>query len=142
MGISRAITDSVILSNESPLYSPGLSSRMQFKMQLDSKLLKGQIYKSPMGSGIVKHLGAVWIPFFNHSISVTHHSSLKIPYSFGTITHLSLLNIFHTVCGPHTCHSVQPFFFFFFLPVSLNPVKKEKEKKKPRSEGRRRSHLV
>ena len=49
--IKRDYSRSVILSNESPLYSPDLSSRMQFKMQLDSKLLKGQIYKTPMGSG-------------------------------------------------------------------------------------------
>ena len=40
------------------------------------------------------------------------HSSLKIPYPFGTITHLSSLNIFHTICGPHICHTVQEFFFF------------------------------
>ena len=135
MGISRAITDSVILSNESPLYSPGLSSRMQFKMQLDSKLLKGQIYKSPMGSGIVKHLGGVWIPFFNHSISITqntllvwYHHSLVITQYFS-----------HCLWAPYLSLGAA---FFFFFPVSLNPVKKEKEKKKPRSEGRRRSHLV
>ena len=134
MGISRAITDSVILSNESPLYSPGLSSRMQFKMQLDSKLLKGQIYKSPMGSGIVKHLGGVWIPFFNHSISITqntllvwYHHSLVITQYFS-----------HCLWAPYLSLGVA----FFFFPVSLNLVKKEKEKKKPRSEGRRRSHLV
>ena len=131
----RAITDSVILSNESPLYSPGLSSRMQFKMQLDSKLLKGQIYKSPMGSGIVKHLGGVWIPFFNHSISITqntllvwYHHSLVITQYFSHCLWASYLSLGAA--------------FFFFFPVSLNPVKKEKEKKKPRSEGRRRSHLV
>ena len=51
------------------------------------------------------------------------------------------LNIFHTICGPHTCHSVQLFFFF---SISLNPVKKKKRKKekKPKLEGRRTSHLV
>ena len=48
--------------------------------------------------------------FFHHSISVTHH--FKIPHPFSTITHLPLLNIFHIVCGIHTCHSVQYFFFF------------------------------
>ena len=93
------------------------------------------------------------------------HSSLKIPYPFGTITHLSSLNLFHTVCGSHTCHSMQ---FFFFFSVSPNPVKKKKKeeeeaeerkrnpdqitetserrrrrrKKNSRSKGRRRSHLV
>ena len=82
-----------------------------------------------------KNYGGVWIPFFHHSISVTHNLSLKIPYPFGTITHLSSLNIFHTVCGPHTCHSVH--FFFFF-----SEKKKKKKREKPILEGRRRSHLV
>ena len=48
---------------------------------------------------------------FRHSISITHHSSLNFSHSFGTIAHFSLLNIFHTICGPYTCHSVQLFFF-------------------------------
>ena len=66
-----------------------------------------------------------------HSISVTHHS--KIPCLFGTITHFPSLNIFHTICGPHTCHSLQASFlfsFFFQYPNSPNLVKKKKEKKK------------
>ena len=41
---------------------------------------------------------------FRHSISITHHSSLKIPCLFSTITHFPSLNIFHTICGLHTCH--------------------------------------
>ena len=82
-----------------------------------------------------KNYGGVWIPFFHHSISVTHNLSLKIPYPFGTITHLSSLNIFHTVYGPHTCHSVH---FFFFLLKKKN----KKKRGKPILEGRRRSHLV
>ena len=49
--IKRDYSRSVILSNESPQYYPGLSSRMQFKMQLDSKLFKGQIYKTPIDHG-------------------------------------------------------------------------------------------
>ena len=57
---------------------------------------------------------------------ITHYSSFKIPYPFGTITQLSSLNIFHTVCEFHTCHSVH---FFFFL-LSPNPVKKKRKKKK------------
>ena len=58
---------------------------------------------------------------------IIHH--FKIPHPFGTITHLSSLNIFHTICGPHTCYSVQ----FFFPPVPRNPnlVKEKKKKKKP-----------
>ena len=47
----------------------------------------------------------------HHSISVTHHSSLKIKYSFGTIIHFSSLNIFGTICGPHACHRVRPKLF-------------------------------
>ena len=62
--------------------------------------------------------------FFRHSIFVICHSSLvtrhlsliahhfKIPYPFSTITHLPSLNIFHIVCGIHTCHSVQFIYFF------------------------------
>ena len=123
MGISREITHSVILSNESPLYSPGLSSRMQFK--------------SPMGSGIVKHLGGVWIPFFNHSISVTHHSKYPTHLEPSLTCHYSIFFTLFVGPIPITWCSL-----FFFFPVSLNLVKKEKEKKKPRSEGRRRSHLV
>ena len=65
---------------------------------------------------------------FHHSIFVTYHSSLKIPYPFRTITHLSLLNIFHIVCGPHTCHSVQLFFFFFLAPKLIEPSEKKKKK--------------
>ena len=78
---------------------------------------------------------------FRFSFFITHHSSLKIPYPFGTITHLSSLNIFHTVCGPQTCHSMQFFFFFFNpqYPNSPNSVKKKekkKERKNPVSERR------
>ena len=66
--------------------------------------------------------------------------SLKISYPFGTITHLSSLNIFHTICGSHTCHTVQEIFFFHL--VSPNPVKnknwtanpgEERKKKKKKS---------
>ena len=76
----------------------------------------------------VSNLGLVWINIFHHSISVTHHSSFKIPYPFGTITHLLLLNIFHTVCGPHTCHLV--LFFFFFFPIPKLTVNLSLKKKK------------
>ena len=63
-----------------------------------------------------------------YSSLITHHSSLKIPYPFGIITHLSSLNIFHAVCGPHTCHSVQ--YFFFFLPKLIKPSEKKIKKKR------------
>ena len=39
----------------------------------------------------------------------------------------SSLNIFHTICGFHTYHSVQHFFFFFLYPNSPNLVKKKKK---------------
>ena len=51
--------------------------------------------------------------FFHHSISITSHSSLKIYYPFGTITYLSTLNIFHTVCEPIPVTQCNFFFFFF-----------------------------
>ena len=46
---------------------------------------------------------------FHHSISITHHSSLithhfKYYTRLASITQLPLLNIFHTICGSHTCH--------------------------------------
>ena len=58
---------------------------------------------------------------------ITHH--FKILHTFGTITQLPSLNIFHTICEPHICHSVQLFFFFFFFPVPENQTRKEKKKK-------------
>ena len=67
-----------------------------------------------------------------YSISVTHHS--KIPCLFGTITHFPSFNIFHTICGPHTCHPVQLFlllflfFFFSSVPKLTEPSKKKKKR--------------
>ena len=59
----------------------------------------------------------------HYSIFVTHHSSLKIPqlptsHPFGTITHLSSLNIFQLFVGliPITWCS----FYFFFFPSTPN----------------------
>jgi len=62
---------------------------------------------------------------------------------FGIIAQFPLLNIFHTIYGPHTCHFVRFFFFntqthqihkkkFFFKKKrkkELNPVKEEGKKK-------------
>ena len=46
---------------------------------------------------------------------------------FGTITHFPSLNIFHTICRPHTCHPVQLFLFFFSsVPKLTEPSKKKK----------------
>ena len=60
-----------------------------------------------------RNWGIVWFIFFwslnfRYSSLITHHS--KIPYLFGTITHFSSLNIFHTICVVTLCS-----FFFFFL---------------------------
>ena len=52
---------------------------------------------------------------------ITHH--FKILHMFGTITQLPSLNIFHTICGPHTYHLVRAKLFCylqkFFIPISL-----------------------
>ena len=70
--------------------------------------------------------------FFGHSLSlITHHS--KIPYLFGTITHFPSLNIFHTICEPHTYHPVQLFFFFLQYPNSSNLVKKRRKRRRSRN---------
>ena len=67
-------------------------------------------------------LGAVWLYFFDHSISITHHSSLithnsslNFSHPFGIITQFPSLNIFHTICGPIPV-SRYSFFFFFSVP--------------------------
>ena len=59
---------------------------------------------------------------------ITYHSSLKIPYPFGTITHLSSLNIFHTVCGAISVTRYS--FFFFFFPSTQTHWNQEKKKKR------------
>ena len=72
-------------------------------------------------SKVPTQLGLVWFIFFYHSIFITHHSfsvthySSLITHHFKYYTRLApSFNIFHTICGPHTCHSLQVFFFFFF----------------------------
>ena len=42
-----------------------------------------------------------------------HHSSLNFSHLFGIITQFPSLNIFHTICGPHTSQPVQLFLYFF-----------------------------
>ena len=78
-------------------------------------------------------LELVWTNFFGHSIFITHHSSLKTPCLFGTITHFPSLNIFHTICGPYTCHQCSFFIFFFQYPNSLNPVEKKNQTRTDRT---------
>ena len=66
---------------------------------------------------------------------ITHH--LKHPTPFGTITHFSSLNIFYTICGPHTCHLVKaklfcgPHHFLFSHFPSFTPVTLPKHKPEP-----------
>ena len=91
-----------------------------------------------VGRQLVWNLSSVWISFFHHSIFITHHSSLKIPYLFSTITQY----FSHCLWAPYL--SLGAAFFFFPRtqthrtqkkknPNSPNPVKEEEEKKKPRN---------
>ena len=101
-----------------------------------------EVHKKP--SRIIKGLfGSFFLLLnFHHSISVTHHSSLithrfKHPTPFGTITHFSSLNIFHTICGPHTYHLVRaklfcgPHHFLFSHFPSFTPITLPKHKPEP-----------
>ena len=93
----------------------------------------------------MRELGLVWFKKMvtHHSVFITHHSSLithhlKHPTLFGTITHLSSLNIFQLFVGPiHVpCAAFTLFFFFLQLPVPklTELVKKKKEKKKKKED--------
>ena len=59
-------------------------------------------------------------PITHHSVFITHHSSLithhlKHPTLFGTITHLSSLNIFQLFVGPiHVPCAAFTLFIYFF----------------------------
>ena len=55
-------------------------------------------------------------PITHHSVFITHHSSLKTPHPtpFGTITHLSSLNIFQLFVGPILVPCAVFTFLFFF----------------------------
>ena len=61
-----------------------------------------------------------WSLITQFSSPITHHSSLithylKHPIPFGTITHLSSLNIFQLFVGPiHVPYAAFTFFFFSF----------------------------
>ena len=86
-----------------------------------------------IGVGVRVHKALFGLFFF-----ITQFPSL-ITHHFKYYTRLApSLNIFHTICEPHTCHSLQAFFFQFFFqyPNSPNLVekkKKKKKKKKPRT---------
>ena len=102
--------------------------------RLDLGLKSQQQKQNPT---FLHQLEPVWTRIFHHSISVTHNSSLKIPYLFGTITHFSSLSIFHTICGPHTCHWCN--FFFFILPKLIESSEKKKKKtKQPTQEKKKK----
>ena len=70
-----------------------------------------------------------------HSVFITHHLKYLIP--FGTITHLSSLNIFQLFVGPIPV-SCAAFTFFFFLqppvPKLTEPSEKKKKKKTQKHE--------
>ena len=94
-----------------------------------------------------KSPGVIWLHFFDHSISITHYSSLITHYlslnfshPFGIIIQFPSLNIFHTICGPipvSRCNFFFLLFFFFFVfcflfsvPKLSKAIKKIKKKKK------------
>ena len=86
----------------------------------------------------VESPGAIWLHFFDHSISITHYSSLITHYSslithhlllnfshpFGIIIQFPSLNIFHTICGSIPVSRCS-FFFFFQYPNSLKLIYKK-----------------
>ena len=74
----------------------------------------------------------------HHSIFITYHSSLKTPTPFGTITHLSSLNIFQLFVDPIPVPCAAFTFFFFFLQP---PVPKLIEPSERRRRRRRRRNL-
>ena len=73
----------------------------------------------------------------HHSISVTHHLSLKIPHLVWHHHSLLITQYFSTVCEPHTCHLVRVkrfcgthHFLFSHFP-SFTPVTLPKHKLEP-----------
>ena len=64
---------------------------------------------------------------FHHLSLITHH--------FKYYTRLApLLNIFHTICGPYTCHSLQASSFFSSVPKLTLPSGGKKKKKDMKTE--------
>ena len=90
------------------------------KMDINSKCLFGFFF-------LVTH----------HSISVTHHLSLKIPHLVWHHHSLLITQYFSTVCEPHTCHLVRvkrfcgPHHFLFSHFPSFTPVTLPKHKPEP-----------
>ena len=79
------------------------------------------------------NLGLVWFKKMvtHHSVFITHH--FKHPTPFGTLTHLSSLNISQLFVGPIPVSYVA-FTFFFFLKPPIPKLTKPNEKKKERKE--------
>ena len=95
-------------------------------------LMKNANYNSPHKTQLLTPcLDAFFSLNFHHSSLITHHS--KIPCLFGTITHFSSLNIFHTIHGSHTYHPVQLFFFFFSSVPKLTEPSEKKKKITPKT---------
>ena len=92
----------------------------------------GQTYNSPSDGT----LGAVWLHFFDHSISITHNSSLNFSHPFGIITQFPSLNIFHTICGPIPVSRYS--FFFFFSTQTHRKLKKKKTRTEDRPSGKKK----
>ena len=96
-----------------------------------------------------QHLGLVWLKkkVTHHSVFITHHSSLsfhhsslithhlKHPTLFGTITHLSSLNIFQLFVGPiHVPCAAFTLFIIFFLQLPVPKLTELVKKKEGRFE--------
>ena len=83
----------------------------------------------------LKNLEVVWITFFHHSISVTHHLKYPTHLAPSLITHHSIFFTLFVGPIPITWCSI---FFFFSLgvkkkkrkPKNPNPVKEEEKKEK------------
>ena len=74
---------------------------------------------------------------FSGNRFTTTKRTLKIPCLFSIITHFSSLNIFHTICGPHTCHRCIFYIFYFFYNTQTHWIQ-WKKKKIPNIQPRKR----
>ena len=81
---------------------------------------------------VLGFLWAVWMAFFHHSISITHH--FKIPHLFGTITQYfsHYLYVLYLSLGAT---------FFFFQYHWTQWKKKKKKKRKKKKEKRKETQI-
>ena len=87
------------------------------------------------------NIGLVWFVLFHHSISITQFLSLITHHSKYYTRLAPSLNIFHTICGSHICHSLQAFFYLYlylFIYLFLTKLTEPSEKKKKRRETQNR----